>query len=411
MDPLQGRRLLLGVTASIAAYKSCELVRHLRERGAEPRVVMTPAATRFVGPITLQALSGRPVRVHLLDPEEEVGMDHIALARWAEALLVAPATADFIGRLAHGLADDLLTTLCLATTAPLFVAPAMNQQMWLNTATQANCRVLRERGIQILGPAEGEHACGETGPGRMLEPDLLVQYLTKHLGNRPLAGLRVLVSAGPTREEIDPVRFISNRSSGKMGFAIAQAAVEAGAGVTLVTGPVGLCTPIGVQRIDVQTASEMRRAVLVHARSSDIFVAAAAVADYVPERRADHKLKRTSYRLDLSLVPTPDILGEVAGLRRRPFLVGFAAETEDLQLRARGKLRSKGLDMVAANLVGVEDIGFETDDNALTVLWDGGQHEIPKASKLVAARELLQLVSDRIGEKKSSDQDPGCTHR
>jgi phosphopantothenoylcysteine decarboxylase/phosphopantothenate--cysteine ligase len=407
MEPLYGRRVLVGVTASIAAYKTCELVRRLRDRGAEPRVVLTPAASEFVGIVTFQALSGQPVRVLLLDAEAEAGMNHIVLARWPEAILVAPATADFLARLAHGLADDLLTTLCLATTAPLAVAPAMNHQMWVNPATQANCRLLRERGITVLGPAEGEQACGDTGTGRMLEPDLLLQHLARTLSPQCLAGLRVLVSAGPTREDIDPVRFISNRSSGKMGFAIGQAAAEAGGEVTLVTGPVALCTPAGVHRMDVQSASEMRRAVLARVRSNHIFIAAAAVADYVPERRADHKLKRTPYGLDLSLVPAPDILGQVAGLRRRPFVVGFAAETEDLQTRARAKLRAKGLDVIAANLVGSEGTGFESDENSLTVLWDNGKHEIPRASKLAVARELVQLVSDRYREKKGSDQDPG----
>jgi phosphopantothenoylcysteine decarboxylase/phosphopantothenate--cysteine ligase len=406
MDPLQQRRIVVGVTGSIAAYKACELVRQLRRHGAEVRVVMTPAATRFLGPITFQALSGQRVRTNLLEPDEEAGMDHIALARWAEALLVAPASANFLARLTHGLAPDLLTTLCLATTATIAVAPAMNHQMWLNAATQANCRILRERGIVLLGPAEGDQACGETGPGRMPEPELLLQHLSRELGQRPLAGIHVLVSAGPTREDIDPVRFISNRSSGKMGFAVARAAAEAGAEVKLVAGPTNLCTPLGIERVDVQTTAEMRRAVLARIRWSDIFVAAAAVADYVPERRAHHKLKRTPYRLDLPLVPAPDILGEVAALSRRPFTLGFAAETEELVVRARGKLRSKGLDMVAANLVGVDGSGFESDDNALTVLWDGGQHDIPRGNKLTVARELIQLLTDRFREKASTRQDP-----
>jgi phosphopantothenoylcysteine decarboxylase/phosphopantothenate--cysteine ligase len=406
LEPLAGRRILVGITGSIAAYKSADLVRRVRELGAEVRVVMTRAATEFITPLTLQAVSGHPVRVGLLDAEAEVGMDHITLARWAEAVVVAPASADFIARAAHGFADDLLATLCLATTAPLVIAPAMNHQMWAHPATQANCDLLRERGVQIWGPAEGEQACGEQGPGRMLEPQALVEHLTRVFSPKHLSGVRVLVTAGPTREDIDPVRFISNRSSGKMGFAVAQAAGEAGAVVTLVSGPVVLPAPPGVRRRDVSTAEEMLEAVLSEAAHIDILISVAAVADYRPTARAPHKLKKGVARLDLELERAPDILTAIAASSPVPFVVGFAAETEDLRVNARVKLKAKHLDVIAANRVGAPAEGFESDENTLMVIWEGGEVALPRARKLHLARQLIAIVAERFHAGRSS-QNPG----
>ena len=390
------RRILLGVSAGIAAYKSCELVRRLREQGAEVRVAMTEGATRFVGATTFQALSGQPVRVSLWDEGAEAAMGHIELARWAERVLVAPASADILARLAHGQADDLLTTLCLATAAPLYVAPAMNQQMWAHPAVQANLALLRSRGVQVLGPAAGEQACGDVGAGRMLEPSALRDALAGSFGGGVLGGLRVVVSAGPTYEDIDPVRFIGNRSSGRMGFAIAEAAVAAGAQVTLVAGPVSLATPAGVtQRIDVRSAAQMREAVLGAAGAADIYIGAAAVGDYRPAEVAPRKLKKhAGTPLVLDLAENPDILMELAGARSHPFLVGFAAETHDVATYAQDKLARKGLDMIAANRVGA-GLGFESDDNALSVFWPDGSEELPRASKRELATRLLDCVARR----------------
>lgn len=407
MEPLTGKHILLGITGSIAAYKSAELVRRLRELSAEVRVVMTQTATEFITPLTMQALSGAPVRVRLLDPEAEAGMDHIALARWADVVLIAPASANIIARLAHGLADDLLTTLCLASGAPLALAPAMNHQMWENAATAANCRLLlRERAVSIYGPAEGDHACGETGAGRMLEPAELIQHLTRLLTDPVLAGLRVVVTAGPTREDLDPVRFISNRSSGKMGFAIAQAAAEAGAAVTLVAGPTPLATPAAVKRVNVVSAAEMLAAVSAAISEAEVLISVAAVADYRPAVRAAHKLKKSAERLDLVLERTTDILATVAEMPDPPFTVGFAAETEDLEAAAREKLRAKHLDLIAANQVGGEE-GFEADENALLLLWDGGRKILGRAPKLHLARELIYVVAERYRAKSGSGQASG----
>ena len=389
---LQRVRVLLGMTGGIAAYKAAELVRRLRDAGAEVRVVMTESAGRFVTALTFQALSGNPVRSSLWDEGAEAAMGHIELARWAEEVLIAPASADTIARLAQGRADDLLSTLVLASSAPLSVAPAMNQQMWAHPATRANIDLLRQRGVRVLGPASGSQACGDVGDGRMLEPDDIVQGLLQARGPRPLDGLSVLVSAGPTYEDIDPVRFIGNRSSGRMGFAIAAAAIQAGARVRLVAGPVSLPTPAGAERIDVRSARQMRDAVVACAADSDIFISAAAVGDYRPQTVSPAKLKKSGNALALELVQNPDILAELAAMPAHPFLVGFAAETNDLEHYAREKLERKGLDLIAANQVG-EELGFECSENALLLLWPGGRDELGKADKGVLATALVERIA------------------
>ncbi len=399
-------RVLLGVTGGIAAYKSAEIVRRLRERGAEVQVVMTAGARQFVTPLTFQALSGRPVRSDLWDEAAEAAMGHIELARWADRILVAPATADFIARLAHGLADDLLATLCLATDAPLSIAPAMNRLMWANAATQTNVDLLRSRGVTILGPGVGDQACGETGPGRMLEPaDLVEAILARPATAAPvvtgvLAGRKVVVTAGPTRERIDPVRFITNRSSGKMGYAVAEAARDAGAETVLVSGPVNLAAPPGLRRISVETAEQMMAAVSAEVPGTDIFIAAAAVSDYRPVQVAAEKIKKTSDSLLLALSRTPDILGTVAAGSPRPFVVGFAAETQNVERNALAKLEGKRLDMIAANQVG-DGLAFDCDDNALTVYWPGGRRELGRASKAKLAAELVAVIAERFAAHAS----------
>jgi len=405
---VNGRRIVLGVTGGIAAYKAADLVRRLRETDAEVRVVMTRGAQAFVTPLTFQAVSGNPVHTELLDESAEAGMGHIELARWADLLLVAPATADFIARLAHGLADDLLTTLCLATAAPIVLAPAMNQQMWANAAVQANCALLRERGLRLIGPETGSQACGDSGPGRMTEPTTIVEALLggphaqpgRSLANT-LTGRHVVVTAGPTYEDIDPVRFIGNRSSGRMGFAVAAAAAEAGARVSLVAGPVRLETPPGVERTDVRSAQEMRDAVLALVPEADLFVGAAAVADYAPAHRADQKIKKDAAKLNLELAPTPDILAEVAALKKRPFTVGFAAETERLKEHALQKLSRKRLDMIAANRVGVDGGGFESEFNEILLLTADGEQNLGSGSKRDLARRLIGAVATRLKDGKS----------
>ncbi len=399
---MQGKRILLGVTGGIAAYKSAELVRRLRERGAEVQVVMTAAAREFIGALTFQALSGRPVRTDLWDSTAEAAMGHIELARWAEAVLVAPATADFLARLAQGRADDLLATLCLASAAPIAVAPAMNRLMWANAATVANIEKLRARGVQILGPAEGAQACGEIGEGRMLEPNELAERLEALLpAAGPLRGRRVLITAGPTRERIDPVRFISNRSSGKMGFAVAQAAREAGAEVVLVSGPVALPTPPGVRRVDVETAEAMHAAVEAEVASADIFISTAAVADYRPAHPSGQKIKKTSERLQLEMERTIDVLASVAARPNRPFVVGFAAETESVEHNARAKLLRKNLDMIAANEVS-HTKGFDCEDNHLIVLWREARRDLGAGPKIALARELVQLIANSYAEARQA---------
>jgi len=397
---MKGKRILLRVTGGIAAYKSADLVRRLRERGAQVQVVMTEGAQEFVTPTTFQALSGRTVRTDLWDAAHEAAMGHIELARWAELLLVAPASADFLARLAHGLADDLLSTLALATAAPIAVAPAMNQLMWGNAATQANVALLTQRGVRVLGPGVGDQACGETGPGRMLEPleiAALIAPLLRHEG--PLQGHRVLVTAGPTRECIDPVRFVSNRSSGKMGFAVAQALQEVGAEVVLVSGPVSLPTPFGVRRIDVESCEQMYAAVQRELPGTAIFIGTAAVADYRPTQCAPQKIKKTGERLELELTRTVDILAHVSASTPRPFVVGFAAETHAVEHHARAKLLAKNLDLIAANEVG-HSKAFDCDHNALLVLWrGGGRIELPSASKCELANALTGLIVERFQEQ------------
>ena len=400
MFELEGKRILLGITGGIAAYKAAELVRLLRKSNAEVQVVMTRAATEFITPLTLQALSGRTVRQDFFDPNDEASIGHIDLARWADLILIAPASADFMARLAHGLANDLLSTLCLATTAPIALAPAMNQQMWLNPATQANAKLLQERNIKLWGPDEGAQACGETGPGRMLEPSELLACSAKQFCSQALSGQCVVLTAGPTQEPIDPVRFIGNRSSGKMGFALARAFIEAGAKVYLISGPVTLPTPNDVIRIDVGTAAEMQQMVTKHIDKCDIFVACAAVADYRPEISAPQKIKKSSEQLELTLTRNPDILAEVATRAVPPFTVGFAAETERVIERAKEKRRLKKIDMIAANLVGAEQGGFERDENALTVLWEGGSKNLPMARKENLAQSLVATITERYHAEK-----------
>ena len=399
---MHGKHILLGVTGGIAAYKSADLVRRLRERGAEVQVVMTDGAREFVTPMTFQALSGRPVRTDLWDPAAEASMGHIELARWADLVLVAPASADFLARLAGGRADDLLATTCLATAAPIALAPAMNHQMWANAATQANVALLKERGVHVFGPGIGDQACGEVGAGRMLEPLELAALADSTLvPTGVLSGRRVLITAGPTREPIDPVRFISNRSSGKMGFAVAQAAREAGAQVVMICGPVALTTPAGVQRIDVESAADMLAAVQAQVQPDDIFISTAAVADYRPAQAADHKIKKTEESLALQMARTTDIIGTLAAGATRPaFVVGFAAETDSVELNARSKMLRKNLDMIAANEVGVAK-AFDCADNELIVLWRNGRKLLPRNAKTQLARELIELIAAVFAERRT----------
>jgi len=389
-------RVLLGVTGGIAAYKSPDLVRRLIERGADVQVVMTSAAQRFVSPMTFQAVSGRPTRSDLWDNTAEAAMGHIELARWAQIVLIAPASADFLARLAGGRADDLLCTLCVATEAPIMLAPAMNRVMWANKATQANVETLIARGVRILGPASGNQACGEVGAGRMWEAVQLSEaVLAPPVNAGILAGLNVLITAGPTRERLDPVRYLTNRSSGKMGFAVAEAAREAGAHVTVVTGPVQLQTPVGVTRINVESARDMYAAVHRQVGDADIFIAAAAVADFQPVTVAKQKIKKQGGSVKLELEPAPDIIKSVADMAKRPFVVGFAAETNDVEENARIKLKRKKLDMIAANEVG-DGIAFDCEDNALSVIWPGGKMEVARGPKIEVARELIALIAKRL---------------
>ena len=406
MNNLTNKRILLGVTGGIAAYKSAELVRGLREQGAEVRVVMTRGACEFITPLTMQALSGREVQVELLDHATGSGMDHIELARWCDVVLVAPASANFIARITHGMADDLLSTLCLATSAPVMIAPTMNQQMWRNAATQENIATLSRRKIKIVGPDTGDQACGEIGPGRMLEPEQLIVETSRLFSTGLLTHLKLMVMAGPTREAIDPVRYITNHSSGRMGYALARAAVEAGADVILVSGPVTIEPPEQVRHISVETAEQMREAVMSDISTSNIFVAAAAVADHRCADVAEQKIKKRSEAFSLLLRKNPDILAEVASLPKAPFTVGFAAETENLLDNARRKLDNKKLDMIAANQVG-GDLGFNVEENALQIFWQTAnqtlEHRILElAPKDKLARRLIRVIADRYYEKNST---------
>lgn len=401
MSSLVNKQILLGVTGGIAAYKSADLVRRLQDAGASVQVVMTPAAQEFITPLTMQALSGHPVHTQLLDPEAEAGMGHIQLARWADLVLIAPATADFMARLAQGLGNDLLTSICLATAAPIALAPAMNQGMWRNAATRSNLDTLIDRKVHIFGPAEGGQACGDIGPGRMLEPLQILEMASRLFTTGSLAGKKVIITAGPTREAIDPVRYISNYSSGKMGYALAQAAVEAGAQTVLISGPTQLAKPARAKCIDVITAEEMFSASMQEAQDCDLFIAAAAVADYRPATVAAQKMKKNdSESISLTLVKNPDIVASVAALPRRPFTVGFAAESEHLVDYARAKLERKNLDMVIANNISESHIGFNSDDNAVTLIDKNSMMEISQRSKQQLARELIACLAQKLATQQ-----------
>ena len=397
MSFLFGKNILLGISGGIAAYKSAELVRLFSKKGAKVRVCMTASAQQFITPLTMQALSGHQVHTDLLDPQAELGMGHIELARWADAIVIAPATANTLAKITYGLADDLLTTVCLASKAPLAIAPAMNQQMWHNATTQHNVQTLQQRGVQVFGPAAGEQACGDVGFGRMLEPEQILsatEQLFAPATTPPLAGKRIVITAGPTREAIDPVRFISNRSSGKMGYAVAQAAAALGAKVTLISGHVALDCPTNVERVNVESAQDMLNATLTHVPAADIFIATAAVADYTPVAIADRKIKKNTDTFVLEMRRTTDILATVAQQFPRLFTVGFAAETHDLMTYARGKLERKGLDMIAANSV-ADGKAFDQSTNALEVVWKDGHHSLPEMSKQQLAQDLMRLIAER----------------
>lgn len=385
----------MAVSGGIAAYKSAELVRLLRKQGAKVRVVMTRSAMQFVSPLTFQALSGNPVYSELLDADQEHAMGHISLARWADALIIAPATANTLAKCSHGLADDLLSTLYLAATCPVYVAPAMNQAMWHKPVTQENMQKLKNHGVIIIGPEPGEQACGETGFGRMSEPSDICRYLIGEPSTPCLSGLKVLISAGPTREPLDPVRYITNRSSGKMGYALAKAALKAGAQVTLVSGPVALAAPANAEIVYVETAAQMYAAVISKAAEHDIYIGAAAVADYTPALTEAEKIKKQAEQTTLSLQKTKDILAEVAQLAERPFTVGFAAETHDLEHYAQDKLARKNLDMIAANWVGRDMGGFDSEQNALQVFWKNGQKSLAMTDKNQLAEQLIGLIAER----------------
>lgn len=389
MNSLSNRRVLLGITGGIAAYKSAELTRLLSKAGAEVRVVMTNAATEFITPLTLQALSGNRVHTTLLDTEAEAGMGHIELARWPDLVLIAPTSANFIAKMAEGKADDILSTLLLATKAPIAIAPAMNQAMWSNEATQQNLKTLQERGITVFGPASGEQACGDVGFGRMLEPEQLLQLSAGLFDEGLLSGLRITITAGPTQEAIDPVRFLSNRSSGKMAYALATEAALAGAQVTLISGPVALATPERVRRVDVISAKEMLDASLTHAEQCDIFIGVAAVADYRPAQLAEQKIKKTSDTMQLELVKNPDIISTIAALDKRPFTVGFAAETIDVERHGAEKLSRKKLDLLFANDANAT---LGSDSISATALWPNGTQALGPASKRRVALQMLELI-------------------
>jgi phosphopantothenoylcysteine decarboxylase / phosphopantothenate---cysteine ligase len=402
MGSLANKQILVGITGGIAAYKSADLIRRLRDAGADVRVVMTQAAEEFITPLTLQAVSGHPVYQQLLDTGAEAGMGHIELARWADAILVAPASANFIARLTQGRADDLLSAICLASAAPLAVAPAMNQQMWTNEATQANLHTLRARNVHVFGPAAGEQACGEVGPGRMLEPLELVQQLSDLFDTGALVGVRVTITAGPTWEAIDPVRGITNRSSGKMGYAVAAAAAEAGARVVLVSGPTHLPDPARVRTIRIVSATDMHEAVKQQLEATDLFIGVAAVADYRPVERAPSKIKKNAARLTLELERNPDILAMVAAHQPKIYTVGFAAETDDIERHARIKLENKQIDLVAANPVG-DKLGFETDDNELLLIDAHTTTRLARAAKSALARTLIQQIAQRYHAKSRTE--------
>jgi phosphopantothenoylcysteine decarboxylase/phosphopantothenate--cysteine ligase len=395
---LENINIILGITGGIAAYKTPDLVRKLVAKGANVRVVMTQSAKEFVSPLALQAVSGNPVSDDLWDKDAEAAMGHIELARWADKLLVAPATANFMAKLTYGLADDLLSTLCLATPAAIYIAPAMNQQMWFADATQANLKILKQRKIQFLGPAQGEQACGDVGPGRMLEPQEIADLLAQQTLEKVLHGKRITITAGPTREEIDPVRYLSNHSSGKMGYALAIAAQELGATVTLISGPVNLLPPAKIQTISVCSAQQMHDAVMQTTHNCDIFIGCAAVADYRVQQKTAQKIKKSDSELTLTFIKNPDILSDVAHLANAPFTLGFAAETQNLREYALDKLQRKKLNMIAANDVSDNAIGFNSEQNALSVFWSKGEKKLDVADKLLLARQLMLLVAQRYIE-------------
>ncbi|OOE74028.1 bifunctional phosphopantothenoylcysteine decarboxylase/phosphopantothenate--cysteine ligase CoaBC [Salinivibrio sp. ML290] len=404
---LAGKRILLGMGGGIAAYKCADLTRRLIERGATVKVVMTHAAKEFITPLTMQAVSGHPVSDSLLDPAAEASMGHIELAKWADLVLIAPATADLIARIHAGMGNDLLTTVCLATDAPLAIAPAMNQQMYRAHATQANLNGLHARGCLIWGPDSGAQACGDVGPGRMLEPLALVAECEHWAGPKPLSGKRVMITAGPTREALDPVRYLSNHSSGKMGYALAEAAARLGADVTLVSGPVALSVPTGVTHIDVTSAQQMHDAVHANITDQDIFIGCAAVADYRPQTMAKQKMKKQANQdtMTVTMVKNPDIIASVAGLTtHRPFTVGFAAETQDVAAYARDKLARKTLDMICANDVSQSDQGFNSDRNALHLFWPGGDKALPVAEKRTLAHEVMAHIHARYLQQTIQDE-------
>ncbi|MCK5894281.1 MAG: bifunctional phosphopantothenoylcysteine decarboxylase/phosphopantothenate--cysteine ligase CoaBC [Endozoicomonadaceae bacterium] len=405
MQRLNKKRILIGITGGIAAYKAAELVRHLRKLNAEVHVVMTRAACQFITPLTMQALSGNPVHTDLLDPKAEAGMSHIELAHWADVILVAPATANFMALIANGHGNDLLTTLCLATSAPLCLAPAMNQGMWNDSATRHNRQIIEDRGVHQFGPAEGLQACGETGLGRMLEPMELIEHLSEIFKHEILTGYRVIITAGPTFEAIDPVRYIANHSSGKMGFALAEAAVDAGANVTLISGPVNRETPVRVTRIDVTSARDMYRAVHDSISECDIFISTAAVADYRPSSEATSKIKKdpnvADDNLQLTLIRNPDIVASVAALKQKPFVVGFAAETGNVISYATDKLHRKKLDLIIANDVSDSSIGFNSDENAVTIIGPDFENTLTRTSKYQIARQLLDILTQRFLDRQT----------
>jgi phosphopantothenoylcysteine decarboxylase/phosphopantothenate--cysteine ligase len=401
MQILQDKKILLGISGGIAAYKTPELVRRLKDHGADVRVVMTEGAKAFITPLTLQAVSGNHVSDSLLDSQAELAMGHIELAKWADLIIIAPATADIIARITAGMANDLLSTLCLATSAPIAIAPAMNQQMWHAKATQANIKTLKQWGLHIWGPGAGEQACGDVGLGRMLDVAELVTLSSDFFAEKYLQGQHWVITAGPTREAIDPVRYISNHSSGKMGYAIARAALRAGAHVTLISGPVNIEAPIGCQLIQVISAQEMHQQALEYAPQSTTFVACAAVADYRVAEIASEKIKKTNEDMQIALVKNHDIVADVAKLTNKPFIVGFAAETQNVEHYARGKLMRKNLDLIAANNVAKAGQGFNSDDNALTLYSAIDKIELPLANKQIIAKQLVSLVNQHFLAKNT----------
>jgi phosphopantothenoylcysteine decarboxylase/phosphopantothenate--cysteine ligase len=404
LDKTINNKILVGVCGGIAAYKSAELVRQLHKQGCEVRVVMTEAAMQFISPLTFQALSGNPVATQLLDADEENAMGHINLARWADKIIVAPATANTIAKFSHGLADDLLSTLYLASSCPVYIAPAMNQAMWGKAVTQENIHRLQKQGVHIIGPEPGEQACGETGLGRMTEAVVICEKLiNNNITSGIFANTNILISAGPTREPLDPVRYITNRSSGKMGYALAEAAINAGANVTLISGPVSIAAPKKLELINVETAEQMYHAVMSRAQNNDIYIAAAAVADYRPATIERHKIKKQAEDSIIKLQKTRDILAELATLQNRPsFVVGFAAETDNLEQYAKDKLKRKNLDMIAANWVGKDRGGFDTDENSLQVYWKNGNKTLPMTDKKQLAEQLLSLIAEKMNEKNTA---------